>query len=403
MNPSGPFALVQLVSEQTMPNVLAALALEPAHITLLHTPRTAAHAASINGALRRAGLEFEVDLRTLSAAPDVQESGARIRTACEDVTASGLTPVVNITGGTKLMSIGAFAATIGPGWPSLYVDSENRRFLQVGNTMLPDPLRDGWAALTRAERRLNVDVVAAAHGCEHVSAGEDPTPFVDLAEHLRTHPSDETRCHAAFKRVVTRGRPTALLETLDTRFSELPSGVVERALAAGLLEKRGSDHFLRCPSRAVIERALRDRVELGEIYDAVRPLQFAHAFLCGGWWEVCVWHAAKLSGAFRDLRWSVRFGSSTDHLEEDLVGVSGLNLAVFSCKRGGDGGRLNRAFEEFVSASTRLGGTFSEKIFCVAMPIKETHFSAVRAEAARVRARIVGPASRLTPASILGG
>ena len=51
--------LVQLVSDQTMPNVLAALALEPAHITLLHTPRTEPQAAWINNALRRAGLVRE--------------------------------------------------------------------------------------------------------------------------------------------------------------------------------------------------------------------------------------------------------------------------------------------------------------------------------------------------------
>ena len=169
----GPTALIQLVSEQTMPNVLAALALEPAQIILLHTPRTAPQAAWINHALRRAGLQFEIELRALSAAPNVNETGARVRTACEDANAAEFIPVVNITGGTKLMSIGAFAATLSRGWPSLYVDTDNRRILQVGHHAPPELLRDGFAALSRAEAKLNVDVVAAAHGCEHVSSGED--------------------------------------------------------------------------------------------------------------------------------------------------------------------------------------------------------------------------------------
>lgn len=394
-------ALIQLVSEQTMPNVLAALALDPAHITLLHTPRTAAQAAWINQALRRAGLEFEVELRPLSPSPDLSESGAGIRAACELAEGAGLSPVVNITGGTKLMSIGAFAATIGPGWPALYVDTENRRFLQISKSVLPDSLRDGWAALTRAEQRLNVDVVAAAHGCEHVSKGEDPTPYVELAEFLRTHPSEEDKCHTLFKNINTRDRPAALLETLDRPLPELPAAVTTLALAAGLIEARGGQHYFQCPTRAVLEEATRSRIEPAQLYAATRPLQFAQAFLSGGWWEVSVWQAARQSGLFRDLRWSVRFGSDTDHLEEDLVGVSGLNLAVFSCKRGGEKGRLNRAFEEFASAAQRLGGTFADKFFCVAQPIKAAHFSTVREQAARVRAHLIGPAPRLSATSFV--
>lgn len=205
------------------------------------------------------------------------------------------------------------------------------------------------------------------------------------------------------KNITTRGRPTDLLATLDHPLAALPAAVAKLALAAGLLESRGGANFLRCPTRSVLEQALRTRLDIADLFAAARPLQFAQAFLSGGWWEVCVWYAARQSGVFRDLRWSVRFGSATDHLEEDLVGVSGLNLAIFSCKRGGERERLNRAFEEFVSASHRLGGTFADKFFCVALPIKETHFATVRSEAARVRARLVGPANRLSASSFISG
>lgn len=395
-------ALIQLVSEQTMPNVLAALALEPAHITLLHTPRTSPQAGWINDALRRAGLVFEVELKALSPAPDVNETGARVRTACEEATSAGLAPLVNITGGTKLMSIGAFAATIGPGWPALYVDTEHQRFLQVGNHVLPAPLRDGWAALTRAEKRLTVDVVAAAHGCEHVSPGEDPSPYVELAEHLRTHLADESRCHLVFSRIPSRGSPADLLAVLKQPLPDLPAAVTRLAVAAGLLETRSGAHFIHCPTRPVLEAATHKHLPLAERFAAARPLQFVQGFLAGGWWENSVWHAARQSGRFRDLRWSVRFGTATDHLEEDLVAVSGLNLAVFSCKRGGERERLTRAFEEFVGAAQRLGGHFAEKFFCVAIPINDAHFATVRSEADRVRARLVGPASRLSASSFAG-
>ncbi len=299
------------------------------------------------------------------------------------------------------MSIGAFAATVRPAWPALYVDTENRRFLQVGAATLPEALRDTWAALTRAEQRINVDVLAAAHGCEQVSKGENPEPFVELAEFLRTHLPEERLCNELLGTITTRGNPSALLKTIDTPLpSGLPDKVLSLAAASGLVEQRSTGWHLQCPTREVLEQAKAKYMDKAELFAAARPLQFAQAFLCGGWWEVCVWDAARKSGAFRDLRWSVRFGSDSDHLEEDIVAVSGLSLAVFSCKRGGQKDRLNRAFEEFVAAAARLGGAFAEKYFCVAMPINEEHFSTVRSEAARLHARIVGPSARLSPSSL---
>jgi len=400
-----PHALIQLVSEQTMPNVLAALALEPKCITLIHTRRTQDHAGWINRALQRAGLAYEVELRSLSAAPDIHEAGAMVRSVAEEAVAQGLTPVVNITGGTKLMSIGAFAATVKPGWASLYVDTENRRLLQAGGQHLPEALRDTYAALLRAEKRMNVDVMAAAHGCEQVSAGKHAEPYVELAEYLRRNPVIEQQCNAIMRDVLTRGFPKQVLSQVDKPFpSDFPAEVLRQAATVGLVEQwsDGTWHF-SCPERDVLEQALCSTVPIQDIFAATEPVQFAHAFLSGAWWEVCVWNAARQSGHFRDLRWSVKFGSEVDHLEEDLVAVKGLSLAVFSCKRGGHGDRLNRAFEEFVSASNRLGGSFAEKYFCVAQAIRKDSFSAVQSQAARVHAKLIGPSEKLSSSSFGNG
>nr|MBP7372940.1 hypothetical protein [Opitutaceae bacterium] len=57
------------------------------------------------------------------------------------------------------------------------------------------------------------------------------------------------------------------------------------------------------------------------------------------------------------------------------------------------------AFEEFVAAAQRLGGSFASKHFCVALPISQRHYATVRTEASRTRTRLIGPASRLNSAS----
>ena len=76
-----PLCLIQLVSEQTMQNVLPALALKPASLVLLHTPRTSDQVQWIAAALRKAGLQFEVRAIPLTEMPDIQETGAATRAA----------------------------------------------------------------------------------------------------------------------------------------------------------------------------------------------------------------------------------------------------------------------------------------------------------------------------------
>ena len=73
-------------------------------------------------------------------------------------------------------------------------------------------------------------------------------------------------------------------------------------------------------------------------------------------------------GCYRDLRWSVdagsRDGTSTD-MEEDILGIDGVNLLYVSCKRGGDKARLSRILEDVNSSARRLGGKFAHKVLAV--------------------------------------
>jgi hypothetical protein len=121
----------------------------------------------------------------------------------------------------------------------------------------------------------------------------------------------------------------------------------------------------------------------------------------GGWWELAVLDAARASGRFHDIHWSPHVTRSDSYtpIEEDLLAVEDLSLAVFSCKRGGERPRLLRAFEELDSSARHLGGAFARRYFAIAQPIAKHALVEIQARATATRTILIGPAQRLKSVS----
>lgn len=123
-------ALIQLISEETMQNLLPVLRLKPARLMHLATPKTVGRSAFIVEAARQAGLKPAIEVVTLSAIPAMPETFNAIKTAILEARTKGETPVVNFTGGTKLMSIGAFSAALNQEALTLYEATKNDKTLK---------------------------------------------------------------------------------------------------------------------------------------------------------------------------------------------------------------------------------------------------------------------------------
>lgn len=402
-----PIALIQLVSEQTMPNVLAALACRPAAQILLYTPRTQPQLEWIRAALAEAGASSDVQVDALSPSPDLGETGQAVLNAITWARHRSLAPVVNFTGGTKLMAIGAFAAAHREHIPSFYIDSEQGGLLPGGTGPLPPPLDSSTVALKRARDALTVSVITAAHGVRLVSTGRDPGKWLPLARILAADPAVEKATHDFAVTQLDEGkrRPEDYLRILQTRVDDLPEPLIHPLFEAGALTLRDGAWHLAFPSSDVLARcAAGERLDTVQDYFAlVAPLQHVIAFLSGGWWELVVMDAAARSGRFRDLRWScdsIRAGVFRP-VEEDLLAVDGLSLAVFSCKRGGQGARLLRAFEELDSGARALGGSQARRFLCVSQPMGRHMGSEIRARAESTHTTLIGPAQRLSPEQFL--
>jgi hypothetical protein len=105
---------------------------------------------------------------------------------------------VNFTGGTKLMSIGAFSAALNQKAPSLYVDTDGQTFVDGHTADGLVELLEGDFSFNPLSKALTVNTVAVAHGRQRVTSGRDWRPFLALARRLLAHCDDEEHTHLTF-------------------------------------------------------------------------------------------------------------------------------------------------------------------------------------------------------------
>jgi hypothetical protein len=368
-----PLTLIQLISEQTVPNFLPILRLRPERLVHLTTPKTSARANHLVAAARAAGLKPDVEGIELSAMPGVNETLHAVRESLLQARNTGGEAIVNFTGGTKLMSIGAFSAALRERAPSLYVDTQDSCFVDGATSpRMAELLENDWS-FTPIRKQLRVDILAIANGVPRVTSGKPWQHLLPLAEHLFQHHADEQATHDAlhgpnglFPNAKEPHNPADWLPVLDRPIA-LPPTVARLATEAGLVRHGPGANTVLLPdaTRAEMNYLAHHHAPdyAARYFAAVAPLQHAAAFLTGGWWEVIVCHAAHQSGAFSDLRWSVQVGKrGGPNTEEDILGMHGVELLYINCKRGGAKARLLPLLEEIRARAATIGGTFNRRL-----------------------------------------
>lgn len=325
--------LVHLVSEQTLQNLLPTLALKPRRVLQVRSNdnRFKDSPAYLEKACRAADLkyiEFLPPETIPSDSPDIEETSRFFDSLFERHKSENL--CLNFTGGTKLMSIGAFRVAEHLRIPSLYTDSLNRHeFVDAHTGAWPVPL-DSMQSLTSG---LSVPVVMAAHGKVFKAA--------DLNEKLlgfgATAWSLRLTDHATIA-VWTKSIRDSLPRDSNNRISSNPQNL--RAFVQNKLPPRHSE-----AAEAYLEAAAEAGLITVDISGCARPnveakkssVENFSNLLDGGWLELAVLNFARAGSRFQDMRWSVEPPANTppsDFGETDLIAVetSKLGLAIFSCK-----------------------------------------------------------------------
>jgi hypothetical protein len=406
---SQPLALIQLVSEQTMANLLAIIAIGPARVFHLTTDSTVSSATRLAEAAALAGSEAEFEYIRLSGTPSIPETTRAVNRAIAMARTQGHEPLVHFTGGTKLMSIGAFEAARSGGFASFHLDTDRYQLID-GNTGPKLKITTGNdLSLTSLHSRITLDLIACANECRHLSAGRNWQPYLPLARHLLDHREEEQEIHAAlhggrglFPRGSVPVSPEDWLKALDQPF-DLPEKAANMAAELGLVRK---SNYCLLPDGtrnelAELSAARESQIRISD-YDrrrmaATEPMHQAVGLLTGGWWEVVVADAASRCGRFHDLRWSATAGITVrDACEEDVLAVDGVQAVVVSCKRG-SGSRILPHLAELDTRARRVGGQSTRRFLAVLHPPTPGTQPAVTQRARELGIRLLTPEDLVEP------
>jgi len=421
---SQPLALIQLVSEQTMQNLLPVLRLRPTALVHVATPKTAIRSEWIANAARQAGIKPKLKTISMRAMPSMQETFNEVREAIATARDAGQTPIVNFTGGTKLMSIGAYAAAFKQEHRtmSFYVDTEHELFSDGRTAPGLTELMENDFSFSALRKALNVNMIAVANGRERVTGGQDWKPFLPLAQHLLDHSEEEQAVHHAIyggsrnasgaflARGQTPNYAGGWLKLLDQDLA-LPPTVLQLAVEAGLV--RPSTH----PEKCRLPDSTREEIQtLADAQSTKQPVHdFSHRYanatlvpektinlLGGGWWEIIVAETAERSHLFRDLRWSATVGErQRADLEEDILGIDGVQIICISCKRGGVGQKLLSELEQLNNRAQSIGGHFTRRFLAIYLPLRGTLKKAIPQRAQALGIRILGPSDLAQPGAFV--
>lgn len=380
--------LAHLVGDQTLPNLLAALALRPDRIVHLASAdkKFLAPIRNLERALALTGLKPAFHTLTL---PSLNPVPSEVSAALTTLPANWQPSVLNLTGGTKLMSLGAHTWAELNHVPSLYVDTGARSFIPTSSLPLPE-----HTPLTEVAATLTLEIVLTAHGVpadkiQGTAPSAAALAFGDAAALAwRQNPTDcatfvRTLAERWFHPMQKHVLPDAWRTAVAIPSSAAPSALAQAAAQAGLatiddlgrlLPKNAADHTQRA--------------------EAIRDL---HQNLEGGWLELHLASAMFASGRFHDLRWSVQSPERPDLGlgENDLVALDRLTLApVFvSCK---SSTAFAKPLEHIFSLRQRalhFGGTFAKAVLCIERSYSEEQETQIKGfcRAANVQLHL-GPA-----------
>mgnify|MGYP000134864337 CR=1 FL=1 len=370
-----PITLIHLVSQQTMQNVLPALALQPERIIQVRSQGEAfARAArDTKAALEEAGLMAEVfDWPLQKEFPDLEDT----RRAMKYWLPLYPLAVVNLTGGTKLMSAGALlGAREFSGASMLYCDTGRRKFVSLADGFpLPDMLDFDAAAAG-----LTLRIVMAAHGKSPAEWRFDTAPEPWLAfgkkafelqwnERVAFEKSSFSRQVRAYYRSEkgripkSAGQLKSLLEAdlMGAFAGDLPHPVLDfldAAVEAGVLRK-GEDGAVRlAPPPA--GRNMASHVETSA------------NLLDGSWLELTVLDLVRQSPSVADPHWSVEPQRRASNPDAESFGETDIvclrlpqgSLQVISCKT--SVAKPLEHLESLRERATHLGGRFAKATLAI--------------------------------------
>lgn len=324
-----------------MPNLLTVMALRPARIIQVRNGD-----AAKNPRMETATVHFRHALQVLSQEPGFKGYHPKMvelnlphlspdLTTTRDMVANTLATTqgvtVNFTGGTRLMSIGAFQAAAALGRPSLYCDTEARRFSD-GRT----GGQGRWPEYQALANTLSARLLMAVEG-------KNPDDW-------RSETATDPLRAFGLKAFELRNQQWNVLENLNKALQphfynhngKLPHGAEElkeltlKPLPPAATSSEPARQFLAAAASAGLLRGDVQSYKLNA-QPTKRSIDRALSLLFSNWLELAVMDCLIRNPRFKEPAWSVELAkneSSSDYSDTDLVCVDQdtASLRVISCK-----------------------------------------------------------------------
>jgi hypothetical protein len=370
--------LLELVGEQSIPNLIPVLEYRPDEVVLLVSGRTERHAHNTQAALQMMpdllGVRFtvvKVDPYSIVAAEKAIDAVLDRHPGAEFI--------FNITGGTKTMVVGMYRVACRDPWRErgrmVYVSTE----VETEQTIAGDEFHE-----RRLETQIPAGVYLSAHG---VSLGTPqpaaPSSWTAVALELARQVEADAR----------EGRQNRTTNQLLARIHRAAFGLKDQQLRERpvciprkTVRVAGLNVLRRCQDAGVLADLT---LKGGEVCFRLNG-SLALRFLDGHWLEVYVGEMARRTEVFHDVLVSVPIvHPQWGHKELDVVAMRGVVAVICSCKTGKtpQGPARNLPLDE-LEARSRTLGRYCGKVFVTS---RRGYGGAMVSRAAGMGVHVVGP------------
>lgn len=316
---SKPVVLIQLIGEQTLPNTLPVLNLEPHEVHNICTAKTSKRGDTLRQwIVKKYGRQVKVIQEEIRG-----DLYAATLAKCKEIVAVSLDRqlVFNMTGGTKLMALAMYqvAAELEDA-PVLYVD---------------DNAQGRAGGMFRWVRGGGAEYVKGFHG--------------SLLKRL------------SVLDILAVGEQELDESSISDWHKLLPAARVVQQVADNMPSTLTAQEIPRLRKAALADAALLESFRAAgcEFRPGGNGEHLNLMFLTGGWWEILVAEHLERSFKYRDIMCSIKTlitAKAPDMAEVDVLATDGFTLTSYSCKR-----RVpdspDSEINKHQSRSRKLGGT----------------------------------------------
>lgn len=377
--------LLQIAGGQTWPNFLPILGFRPSCVWFLTSSdpdgRFSRSIQHLKDAAHAAGVDIVVkQISTQSSQPTLDECEAALRLLDHQPI-----DLINLTGGTKAMSMAAHRFACEKRIPTFHLDT--RRTAQPFDDFRSAPHATAFPDLGEISARLDVKLALMAQGfpvpASFKMPDENHVAFARQAAEIRRDPDDDKSIVNAI---------TTLRSALSNkRNSFLNNGELRSALQTPISPAPGTpwQRYLQAAADHGVIEALEPAGEFSLVtLDPItsRSAELAsHAkrnfkLLEGIWFELAVLDLMRSRSSFSDVCWSVEADPAIDRSasskgETDLVAFNHKthNLHFISCKTTGPHSSPLDHIQGLRRRATKEGGEFSKAELWIYHPKPGNH------------------------------